>query len=134
MPLLAGKSPSVVQVFKADRINASFVVSPGPKGSNIYLDPFWIHSENPAFRSGGQTGLDTRDTYGARLWGRRGQLRFDWTLARQTGDHMNREVEAWGLFSLQSMALSDKGWSPRLVPYRPRLRRRCLRNRNPEGI
>jgi len=98
-------------------INAGFVVSPGPKGSNIYLDPFWIHSENPAFRSGGQTGLDTRDTYGARLWGRRGQLRFDWTLARQTGDHMNREVEAWGLFTLQSMALSDKGWSPRLTSH-----------------
>ena len=66
-----------------------------PKGFNTYLDPFWIHSENPAFRSGGHTGLDERDTYGTRLWGQWGDLKFDWTLARQTGEFMDRGVDAW---------------------------------------
>jgi hypothetical protein len=90
-------------------LNASVIISRGPKQSNIYFDPFWLHSENPAFRAGGRTGLDNRDTYGARLWGRRGALRFEWTLARQTGEYMDRDVDAWGLFAVQSLALTDKG-------------------------
>ncbi|WP_454629275.1 alginate export family protein [Bradyrhizobium cenepequi] len=97
-------------------INASVIVSQG-SGPNTYLEPFWIHSENPGFRSGGQIGLDDRDTYGARLWGRWGNLRFDWTLARQTGEYMGRDIDAWGVFAVQSVALSDEGWKPRLTSH-----------------
>lgn len=94
-------------------LNGSLIVSPG-EGSDTYLDPFWMHSENPAFRSGGHMGLDSRDTYGARLWRRSGEFRFDWTLARQTGHYLGRGVDAWSLFAVQSLALSGKGWKPRL--------------------
>lgn len=95
-------------------LNASLIVSPDP---NIYIDPFWIHSESPNFRSATQTGLDDRDTCGVRLWGKRGGLSFDWTIARQTGESIGRDVEAWGLFAVQSLALSDKGWNPRLTAH-----------------
>ncbi len=108
------------EVNNAERLqglNASVIIGRGPNESNIYFDPFWLHSENPAFRSGGRTGPDNRDTYGARLWGRRGSLRFDWTLARQTGEYMDRDIDAWGLFAVQSLALSDKGWKPRLISH-----------------
>ena len=88
-----------------------------PKGFNTYLDPFWIHSENPAFRSGGHTGFDERDTYGTRLWGQWRDLKFDWTLARQTGEFMDRGGDAWGLFAVQSLALSHTGWKPRLTAH-----------------
>ncbi len=98
-------------------LNASFILSSGPKENNIYLDPFWIHSSNPALRFGGRTGLDERDTYGARFWGRRGGLSFDWTLARQTGLYTNRNIDAWGLFMVQSLSLSDDGWKPRLTAH-----------------
>ncbi len=97
-------------------LNASFIVSSG-KEPNTYLDPFWLHTTTPAFSSGGHTGIDTRDTYGARLWGRRGDLRFDWTLARQTGEYMGRQIDAWGLFAVQSHSLSSKGWKPRLTAH-----------------
>ncbi len=97
-------------------VNASLIVSDGPS-SNIYLDPFHIHSESPAYRSGSHTGFDDRDTYGARLWGRWGGLKFDWTLARQAGEYMNRDIDAWGLFTVQSLALSGKGWKPRLTSH-----------------
>ena len=97
-------------------INASLVVS-ADGGANVYLDPFWIQSENPNFRSGGRIGRDRRDTYGARLWGRQGALRFDWTLVRQTGESLGRDIDAWGLFAVQSLALSDKGWKPRLTAH-----------------
>lgn len=97
-------------------LNASLIVSK-PGGPNTYLEPFWIHSENPAFRAGGRRGLDDRDTVGARLWGRRAGLRFDWTVARQIGDFDGRAVGAWGLFAVQSLELSTSGWKPRLTAH-----------------
>lgn len=97
-------------------INASLVVSSNGSAS-LYLDPFWMQSENPSFRSGGRVGHDRRDTYGARLWGRQGALRFDWTLVRQTGESLGRDIDAWGLFAVQSLALWDKDWKPRLTAH-----------------
>lgn len=95
-------------------LNASLIVT-SPGGPNIYLEPFWIHSERPDFRVGGRSGLDRRDSYGARLWGRRGNLRFDWTLVRQTGDFEGRAVRAWAAFATQTYGLSDAGWKPRVT-------------------
>lgn len=95
-------------------LNASLSLSLGPEWTNLFLDPFWFHTENPVFRVGSTTGLDDRNTYGARLWGRRGALGFDWTLAYQDGRFMNRPIDAWGLFAVESLALSDTGWKPRL--------------------
>jgi MFS family permease len=97
-------------------VNGSLLVARGTAGANVYnvyLDPFWIHSEHPAFRAAGRTGShdrDERDTFGARLWGRRGHLAIDWTLARQVGRSRQRDVDAWGLFAVQSLALCDAAW------------------------
>lgn len=104
-------------VDRAERLqgaNASLVLARGPGGSNVYLDALWTHSEHPALRSGGSTGRDARDTYGTRLWGRRGRAAFDWTLLRQTGRHRSGEVNAWGLFAVQSLAATNTRWKPRL--------------------
>ena len=97
-------------------VTASLVVSSG-SGPNTYLDPFWFHTENPSFRSGGHMGLDERDTFGARLWGRQGHLRFDWTLAHQSGKYLGRDLDAWGLFTVQSVVLSSEGWKPTLTAH-----------------
>ncbi len=98
-------------------LNGSVIISSDAKGPSVYLDPFWIHSENPKFVSGGHTGLDDRDTFGARIWGRQGGLKFDWTLAYQSGEYGDRDIDAWGLFAVQSLMLSDKGWKPRLTSH-----------------
>lgn len=106
-------------VNKAERlqgVNASLIVSSGA-GPNTYLEPFWIHSEKPDFRAGGAAGPDHRDTWGMRLWGRQGDVRYDWTLARQTGRSAGRPVDAWGLFAVQSLQLSETGWKPRLTSH-----------------
>jgi hypothetical protein len=98
-------------------INASVIVSPG-EGPNTYLDPFWYHTEIPGFRFGSETGADRRDTHGLRLWGRKGALRWDWTIARQTGRTVgDRGIDAWGLFAVQSLSLSETGWKPRLTSH-----------------
>lgn len=93
---------------------ASFIVS-GRDGPNTYLDPFWFHTENPSARIGPHVGHDRRDTVGLRLWGRRGALRYDWTAAYQRGRVLDgRRSEAWSLFAVQSLELSDGTWKPRL--------------------
>ncbi|NQD37850.1 alginate export family protein [Permianibacter sp. IMCC34836] len=97
-------------------LNASFILS-ADATADMFLDPFWFHSENPNFRSGSQLGLDTRNTVGTRLWGKRGELKFDWTLAHQSGDFMGRAIDAWGLFTVQSVVLSSEGWKPRLTAH-----------------
>ncbi|KQX01448.1 hypothetical protein ASC94_02150 [Massilia sp. Root418] len=79
------------------------------------LDAFWIHSRNPALRSGRGSGVDERDTAGLRRSGKRGRLRYDWTVAHQGGHYQNREVSAWALFAVQSLELSGSGWKPRMT-------------------
>ena len=98
-------------------VNGSVIVSTG-EGPTTYLDPFWIHTEIPGFRFGTGTGTDRRDTHGLRLWGRKGALRWDWTLARQAGRSVGgRGIDAWGLFAVQSLSLSETGWKPRLTSH-----------------
>lgn len=94
-------------------INASFIVSAA--GPNTYFEPFWFHSVNPVFRMGGETGLDRRDTLGARIWGRLDKARFDWTVAHQTGDFMDRDIDSWALFAIHSVSLSNENWNPRVT-------------------
>ncbi len=100
---------------KLQGLNASFIVSRG-EGPNTYLEPFWFHTENSILRLGSRVSLDDRDTFGMRLWGRVGKTRFDWTVARQTGRSIdNRRIDAWGLFAVHSLVLSESGWKPRLT-------------------
>ena len=98
-------------------INGSVIVSRGD-GPNTYLDPFWVRTEIPDFRLGDRARTDKRDTLGLRLWGRKGALRWDWTVARQGGASLDgQRIDAWGLFAVQSMALSDTGWKPKLTSH-----------------
>lgn len=97
-------------------LNASIVISAAAQPKS-YLDPFWIHSENPNFRATGAVGKDERDTAGMRLWGSKGKLNFDWTLAHQSGTSLTRDVDAWALFAVNSVALSEQGWKPRLTTH-----------------
>ncbi len=85
--------------------------------ANLSIDPFWIHSERPNFRAGGQVGLDARNTVGARLSGRVGGMKIDWTVAHQSGTHRERVVDAWAVFAVQSLVLSNTGWKPRLTAH-----------------
>jgi hypothetical protein len=82
------------------------------EGGDASLQPFWYHTTLPLAGK-----RDVRDTAGLRLQGRRGGLRWDWTLAHQRGDAAGRDVRAWGLFAVQGLALSDTGWKPRLTSH-----------------
>ena len=96
-------------------VTASVVISPVNETPSAFVDPFWFHTENPSFRSGGRLGLDARDTYGLRIWGKRERWAFDWTYAHQSGRYANRAVNAWALFAVQTVTLSTQGWKPRVA-------------------
>lgn len=110
-----GFDESVNRSEKLQGVNASFIVSSGD-GHNTYLEPFWLLTENPAVRVGGQLGSDDRDTLGMRLWGRNGRLRYDWTAARQKGSTAgDRPVDAWAVLAVQSLDLATAKWKPKLT-------------------
>ncbi|EIL95254.1 alginate export family protein [Rhodanobacter spathiphylli] len=98
-------------------INGSFIVSRG-NNPDVHLDPFWLHTELPAFRLGGEVGTDRRDTLGLRLRGSMGAFHWDWTAARQGGHSLaDRSIDAWGVFAVQSLTLSESGWKPMLTSH-----------------
>ncbi len=94
-------------------VNAS-IIALRCASATLYVDPFWLRSDQPASRAGGLDGRDVRHTYGVRLWSRGRIMTGDWTLARQEGRHGEHAVEAWGVFAVQSLVLSRRWWQPRL--------------------
>jgi hypothetical protein len=84
---------------------------------NIYWDSFWTRSEKQNFLYGGNTAIDDRDTLGNRLWGSKGDFSFDITLAHQTGEYNNRDIDSWGFFAVNSYPLSNEGWKPKLTAH-----------------
>ncbi len=51
---------------------------------------------------------------GTRLWGSVGRATIDWTVARQTGDYGNRDIDAWQLFTQQGVRLGEAAGAPRV--------------------
>ncbi len=95
-------------------VNASVILSRDGAGPSLFFDPFWMRTRTPRSALGKAVTPDARDTHGARLWGQRGPLAIDWTLAHQNGRTDGRPVNAWGAFAVQSVMLSRQGWQPRL--------------------
>ena len=95
-------------------VNASVIVARDGAGPSLFLDPFWMRTQTPRSKLGNAVAPDARDTHGARLWGQRGPVAIDWTVAHQNGRADGRPVDAWGVFSVQSVMLSRDGWKPRL--------------------
>lgn len=95
-------------------LTAGAAVVAGAADAQFYADPFWYRTERAEAHVGATVGRDERDTYGARLWGRRGRVALDWTVARQSGRFAERDVNAWALFAVQSVALGTRGLAPRV--------------------
>ena len=83
-------------------------------GSELYLDPFLWRYESDARRWGATTAEETRDYAGARLWGQAAGVTIDWALARQTGRFGDRDIEAWHLFTQQSLSVGEGPSAPRV--------------------
>ena len=83
-------------------------------GSKLYLDPFVWRYRQDARRWGGETAGEVRHYAGARLRGSVGRATIDWTLARQTGEYGDRDIDAWQLFTQQGVRLGEAASAPRV--------------------
>ncbi|WP_232512339.1 alginate export family protein [Novosphingobium sp. PP1Y] len=80
----------------------------------IFFDPFYYNFEDTDRKLGPISGKDRRETYGARLWGSRGNLSFDWAAIKQDGRFAGRRVDAWAVSTNQSLGLGKGKSAPRL--------------------
>lgn len=93
---------------------ASFLITPTGQKDKIFFDPFIWDGREDGARRGATIGRERRQYYGARLWGTTGPVKFDWSVVKQTGRLQNRQIDAYQIFTNQTIALSDKGWQPEL--------------------
>lgn len=83
-------------------------------GSELFFDPFVWRYESDARRWGATTAAEDRDYHGARLWGQAAGVTIDWAVARQTGRYGSRDIDAWHLFTQQSIAVGQGQSAPRV--------------------
>lgn len=83
-------------------------------GSELYLDPFVWRYENDTRRWGATVAEETRDYFGARLWGEVAGVTIDWAVARQTGEFGDRRIDALHVFSQQYVRLGEGAAAPRV--------------------
>lgn len=88
-----------------------------PLGDGAAADLYWLGYRDDRARFAGTTAREQRDTYGLRLFGRRGALGWNWEAMLQRGRHGTAAIRAWSLATETSYALS--------APLVPRLRLRA---------
>lgn len=94
-------------------LNTSIVV-PRVYGTKLFLDPFYFGYTNQARSLGGVVGREDVSSYGGRLWGEIGPVRIDWVGDRQTGSFDSRPVDAFSIYSSQSILVADTPYQPRV--------------------
>jgi hypothetical protein len=69
-------------------------------------DLYWLHYGDAAARFGGRVGDERRDTFGVRLFGKRGPLAWNWEAMLQRGSFAGQTVRAWSIATETAYTLS----------------------------
>ena len=85
-----------------------------PVGEVLKADLYWLNYENKTARFRGLTGIETRQTYGVRLFGETGG--FDWNaeFAAQTGSFRDRKIRAAMGAMAAGYTFENIAWKPRM--------------------
>ena len=84
----------------------------------IGIDVYWLGYENEDARFVGRTGRETRDSFGARFFGKRGDLGWNWEAIVQRGTFDGDPIRAWSI-------ATETAWSFPQAALKPRLRLRA---------
>ncbi|MDF8331708.1 alginate export family protein [Novosphingobium cyanobacteriorum] len=87
-------------------------------GGGASADLYWLHYRNDRATFGGVTGAERRETYGLRLFGKRGRLAWNWETMIQRGQFAGSAIRAWSQATETSLSFPE-------LRYRPRLRLRA---------
>lgn len=83
-------------------------------GGGANADLYWLGYRNHAARFGGATGAEARDTFGLRLFGKRGQLSWNWETMIQRGSFAGKRIRAWSQATETAVSFPHMRFQPRL--------------------
>lgn len=78
------------------------------------FDIYWIGYRNRQARFGAVVGPERRDTFGLRLFGKRGDLAWNWETMVQRGTFAGQPIRAWSQATETSISFPKTKLSPRL--------------------
>jgi len=64
-------------------------------GGEANADVYWLGYRNHTARFGNVSGAEARDTFGLRLFGKRGRFSWNWETMIQRGSFAGRRIRAW---------------------------------------
>lgn len=64
-------------------------------GGGANADVYWLGYRNHTARFGNVSGAEARDTFGLRLFGKRGRFSWNWETMIQRGSFAGRRIRAW---------------------------------------
>lgn len=85
---------------------------------DIGVDAYWLGYKNDEARFADRAGRETRDTFGVRFFGRRGDLGWNWEAMLQRGQFDGDRIRAWSI-------ATETAWSFPHAPLKPRFRLRA---------
>jgi len=98
---------------RLDGIYATLSLSKG-----LSADLYWLRYGNDVARFADASGRERRDTYGARVFGRYGNLSWNWEAMLQRGRFKGADIRSWSI-------ASETGYAVPRAPFAPRLRLRA---------
>lgn len=98
---------------RLDGVYATITPAPG-----IGIDAYWLGYENEQAPFTGHIGRETRDTFGLRVFGKRGDLGWNWEAMLQRGHFDGDPIRAWSI-------ATETTWSFAQASFKPRLRLRA---------
>jgi len=89
-----------------------------PVAEGLGVDAYWLDYRNEAARFAQAIGMETRRTYGLRIFGERGGWAWNWEAMLQRGHFGTARIRAWSLATETAHRFGD-------APLKPRLRLRA---------
>ncbi|WP_448995556.1 alginate export family protein [Novosphingobium sp.] len=81
---------------------------------DVGFDLYWLGYRNRQARFGASVGPERRETFGLRLYGKRGRLSWNWETMVQRGNFAGQSIRAWSQATETAIAFPRARFSPRL--------------------
>lgn len=99
-------------IAKGDILAGAYLSGPAPIGQ---FDAYFLYSGFDARRTIEGTAEQDRYTLGARWFGERGKLFWNWEALYQFGEHGELDISAWSIASNTGMRFEDAPWKPEIM-------------------
>ena len=99
-------------IAEGDTLAGVYLSGPAPIGN---FDAYFLYSDFESRRTIEGTAEQERYTIGARWFGERGKLFWDWEAFYQFGDHGDLDISAWSVAANTGLRFEDAPWKPEFM-------------------